>query len=81
MTTTAKVRAMQFKVTTEGIDRLGLVELCQRFAVQYWLAAHMLSHEGRGQRARRVQADCGGRVGVVVSRGGTRQKPTGDTAG
>jgi hypothetical protein len=36
---------MRFKVTTEGIDRLGLVEICQRIADQQWLPAHMLSHE------------------------------------
>lgn len=36
---------MQFKVTTDGIDRLGLVEIRQRFADQQWLPAHMLPHE------------------------------------
>ena len=36
---------MQFKVTSDGADRLGLVEICQRFANQQWLPAHMLSHE------------------------------------
>jgi hypothetical protein len=36
---------MQFKVTSEGQNRLGLVELCQRFAAEQWLPAHMLPHE------------------------------------
>ena len=36
---------MQFKVTTEGQNRLGLAELCQRFANEQWLPAHVLPHE------------------------------------
>ena len=36
---------MNFKVSTEGQDRLGLVELCQRFTAEQWLPAHMLPHE------------------------------------
>jgi hypothetical protein len=32
-------------LTTQGINRLGLVEIRQRYADQQWLSAHMLSHE------------------------------------
>jgi hypothetical protein len=37
--------SMQFKVTTEGANNLGLVELCQRFADEQWLPAHVLPNE------------------------------------
>jgi hypothetical protein len=37
--------AMIFKVSTEGQNRLGLSELCERFANEQWLAGHMLPHE------------------------------------
>ena len=36
---------MKFIVTTEGANRLGLAELCQRFTNEQWLPAHMLPHE------------------------------------
>jgi hypothetical protein len=36
---------MIFKVTTEGQNRLGLAELCERFANDQWLAGNMLPHE------------------------------------
>ena len=36
---------MQFKVTTDGQNRLGLAELCERFANEQWLPAHVLAHE------------------------------------
>ena len=30
-------KKMQFKVTTEGQNRLGLAELCESFAAEQWL--------------------------------------------
>jgi hypothetical protein len=36
---------MQFEATSADSNRLGLVELCQRFADEQWLLAHMLPHE------------------------------------
>jgi len=35
----------QIAVTTEGSDRLGLAELCERFANELWIPAHMLPHK------------------------------------
>jgi len=36
---------MKFKVTTDEQNRLGLAELCERFANEQWLTAHMLADE------------------------------------
>jgi hypothetical protein len=41
--TKAKVTMRQFTVTTEGQNRLGLRELCQRFADEQWVADHLTS--------------------------------------
>jgi hypothetical protein len=35
----------QFIVTTEGQNRLGIRELCQRFADEQWVADHLTSEQ------------------------------------
>ena len=35
------LQSVEFIVTTEGPDRLGLRDLCQRFADERWTAGHM----------------------------------------
>ena len=35
----------QFVVTTQGENRLGLREVCQRFADERWTAAHMTAEQ------------------------------------
>jgi hypothetical protein len=41
----------RFVATTEGPDQLGLREMCQRFADERWMAAHMTKKTGRTRSA------------------------------
>ncbi len=48
---------MQFKVTTNGKDELGIRELVQRYANEFWLPDHVTTDQGNKKVSSTVLAD------------------------